>query len=403
MSVEPTKGERTGTSRAWGFVLVVFAVSRLFYLLAGTLLVRAVPINQFQQQSLDVPFGTLSIWARMDSDHYLRIAEGGYEVGSSAFFPLYPLVVRSVDALFGGPVSRAGLSVYGVFISLAAFYFALYFAYRIAERGWGVRTAEGTVLTLAFFPTSFFFNAVFTESLFLALSAGAIWAATGRRNLLLACLLAGLATATRHVGLFLLVPLLYEWWRYRRGYGWRVAYLALVPAGLLAYMVYLWWRFSNPLLFYSSVASGWDREPLWSTAPLYNIFRLAHENIQALFDPANYEPLSFSRMIQVLSGQNYLYNLLFLLFALVMMTVGWRRLPFELRIYGLALIAIPILFTVPSNPLMSIPRYLLVVFPLFIVLGTLLKDRRLLAGYLLISVAASLVFTALFVGWYFVA
>jgi hypothetical protein len=203
--------------------------------------------------------------------------------------------------------------------------------------------------------------------------------------------------------LFLLVPLLYEWWRYRRGYGWRVAYLALVPAGLLAYMVYLWWRFSNPLLFYSSVASGWDREPLWSTAPLYNIFRLAHENIQALFDPANYEPLSFSRMIQVLSGQNYLYNLLFLLFALVMMTVGWRRLPFELRIYGLALIAIPILFTVPSNPLMSIPRYLLVVFPLFIVLGTLLKDRRLLAGYLLISVAASLVFTALFVGWYFVA
>jgi Gpi18-like mannosyltransferase len=101
---------------------------------------------------------------------------------------------------------------------LVAFFFAIYFVYRIAEEGWSARAAQGTVLSLAFFPTSFFFNAVYTESLFLALSAGAVWAARVRKDLLLASILAGLATATRSVGVLLLIPLVAEW-SDRREYG----------------------------------------------------------------------------------------------------------------------------------------------------------------------------------------
>ena len=254
-----TGGEATG--KAWGFVLVVFAASRLFYLTSGALLVEAVPVHPFQGQTLDVPIGTLSIWAHFDGEHYTRIAESGYgaaspllpsryDLASPVFFPLYPLLTRSIADLFGGPVSLGALSVYGVLISLVAFCFALYFVYRVAEEGWGVRAAQGTVLALAFFPTGFFFNAVYTESLFLALSAGAVWAAGVRKNFLLACLLAGLATATRNVGVLLLFPLVGKWAE-RRWYGWPTAYLALVPAGLVAYMAYLWGRFGNPLLFYS--------------------------------------------------------------------------------------------------------------------------------------------------------
>ena len=103
---------------------------------------------------------------------------------------------------------------------MVAFFFAIYFVYRIAEEGWSARAAQGTVLSLAFFPTSFFFNAVYTESLFLALSAGAVWAARVRKDLLLASILAGLATATRSVGVLLLIPLVAEW-SDRREYGWR--------------------------------------------------------------------------------------------------------------------------------------------------------------------------------------
>jgi hypothetical protein len=122
-----------------------------------------------------------------------------------------------------------------------------------------------------------------------------------------------------------------------------------------------------------------------------------------LFDPATYESFGFDRLVIVLSGQNYLFNLVSFLFALAVLAVGWRTLPVELGVYGLALVVVPVLSPPIDNPLMSMPRFLLVAFPLFIVLGALLKDRKLLAGWLSVSAVVSLVFTALFVGWYFVA
>ena len=61
--------------------------------------------------------------------------------------------------------------------------------------------AHRAVLCLALFPTGFYLNAVYPEALFLALSLGAVWAAQVRRNLVLACVLAGplaVAAAVRH-------------------------------------------------------------------------------------------------------------------------------------------------------------------------------------------------------------
>ena len=105
-----------------------------------------------------------------------------------------------------------------------------------------------------------------------------------------------------------------------------------------------------------------------------------------------------------MSSTNRLYSLLFLLFALTVIGAGWRLLPGWLGTYALALLAVPVLFASAAGPLMSTPRFVLAAFPLFIVLGaTVLQDRKVLAGWLLVSAAASLVFTALFVGWYFVA
>jgi Gpi18-like mannosyltransferase len=225
-----------------------------------------VPVDAWQLRSSDVPFGTLSIWAHMDGDHYLSVAQGGYSDGSPVFISLYPLLVRVVAFLFGGPISQGVLSVYGVFVSLTAFCLALYFIYRIVEEGWGTRTARGTVLTLAFFPTSFFFNAVYTESLFLALSAGSVWALRVRENLFLACLLACFATATRNLGVFLLIPLIWEWWHDRHRFSWRAVYLALTPAGLAAYMAHLWWSFGDPLLF-QAIQADWGRAPICLRTP----------------------------------------------------------------------------------------------------------------------------------------
>ena len=397
-------------NRALGFVLLVYTTSRLFYLAAGALLVRLVPVGSFQRITADVPYGTMNLWSHWDGEHYVALAAGGYlqppENASPAFFPLYPFLIRAFAELFGGPISGPALSVWGVLISLLALPFALFFVYRIAEDGWGERVAQTTVLALAFFPTSFFLNAVYTESLFLALSAGALWAARLRKDLLLACALAAFATATRNVGVFLVVPLAYEWLKggAGRGYGlWRgMACLALATSGLLWYAAYLWQRFGDPLLFYTE-QRRWGREATNPLTALRGTVASASDGVGRLFDPGLWEDPSLSRIADHLGEANNAYNLLFLALALALLLVGLRVLPPSLGAYAFLLILPPVLFGTPQGPLMGLPRYMLVAFPLFIVLGVLLRDRRLLGGWLFLSGAFSLLLCALFVTWRFVA
>jgi hypothetical protein len=388
------------------FVLLVYAASRLFYLGAGALFANVVPVSRFQRITADVPFGTMNLWSHWDGEHYVALAAGGYlqppDNVSPAFFPLYPLLIRSFAELFGGPLALGTLSVWGVLLSLLALPFALYFVYNIAREGWGERTAQVTVLTLAVFPTSFFLNAAYTESLFLALSAGSLWALRVRRDLLLACALAAFATATRNVGVFLLVPLAYEWLTNAREYRWRVAYLALAPSGLALYAAYLWWRFGDPLLFYTQ-QSRWGREATGPLDSLLSALTRGGESLVRLFSPRLWADPSLGRVADALGAANNAYNLVFLGLALALLVAGLRVLPPDLSAYSLLLILPPTLFGTPQGPLMGLPRYVLVAFPLFVVLGVLLGERRLLGVWLGLSAASSLVLCALFVTWRFVA
>ena len=156
--------------------------------------------------------------------------------------------------------------MWGVLISLLCTALALFFVFRVAERFYDARAARAATLTLAFFPTAFFLNAVYTEALFLALTAGAVWAAGVRRDLLMAGVFGALAAATRNVGVLLLIPLLLEWIRYRREFGWRgLLGVALVPMGLAGYALFLWKRFGEPFLFARQQSAYWERE---LTSPL---------------------------------------------------------------------------------------------------------------------------------------
>ena len=300
------------------FVLAVYAASRLFYLISGSLLAYVVPTSSFQRVTLDVPSGSMNIWSHWDGEHYVTLAMGGYlnppDNVSPAFFPLYPLLMRSFAELFGGPISKEALSVWGPLISLLFLPFAFYFIYHIALEGWGERVARGTILILAFFPTAFFLNAAYTESLFLALSAGSMWAMRVRKDLLLACVLAGFAAATRNVGIFLVVPLMYEWIKDVERFRWRGVYLLLAPGGLFAYMVYLWVRFGDPLLFYSAQES-WGRQ---ATGPLDTASRAwgaAVEGAGRLLDPDLWAHPSLSNVANQLAGASNFFNLAFFVFA----------------------------------------------------------------------------------------
>jgi len=388
------------------FVLAVYAASRLFYLISGSLLAYLVPTSSFQRVTLDVPSGSMNIWSHWDGEHYVRLAMGGYlhppDDVSPAFFPLYPLLLRSFAELFGGPITKEALSVWAPLLSLLFLPFALYFIYRIALDAFHERVAKGTVLILAFFPTTFFLNAAYTESMFLALSAGSLWAMRVRKDLLVACVLAGFAAATRNVGVFLVAPLTYEWIKDIERFRWRGIYLLLAPGGLFAYMGYLWVRFGDPLLFYSAQES-WGRQ---ATGPLDTASRAwvsAVEGAGRLLDPDLWAHPSLRNVANQLAGASNFFNLAFFVFAMVVLLAGSRYLPLSLTAYGLLLVAPATLFGTLGSPLMGTPRYVLVAFPVFIVLALLFRTRLLLGGWLVMSTLISLALCGLFVSWRFVA
>src|SRR5918998_2195225 len=236
-------GKAASRRSVWAFVFVSFFVSRLLFVGVGAMAVNFLPQADPAGDPLG-PSGFLGYWAHWDGAWYAEIATGGYgerAPASTAFFPLYPVLVKFGTAVGGGP------ALWGVLISLAAALFALFFVYRIAEKLLDARAARAGTLCLAFFPTAFFLNAVYTEALFLALTSGALWAALVRRDLLVAGLLGALAAATRNVGVLLLVPLLFEWMRHRREVGLRGGFrVGLVPAGPMAFGGYLWGRVREP-------------------------------------------------------------------------------------------------------------------------------------------------------------
>jgi hypothetical protein len=385
-------------AEAWIFVLGVLVVSRLIFLAAGALAATCLPGADPAGDPLQPP-GFLNYWAHWDGAWYSEIATEGYGTRapeSTAFFPLYPLLVKLGSSLAGGP------AVWGVVISLLCTALALYFVYRIAENLYGVSAARASTLALAFFPTAFFLNAVYTEALFLALTAGAVWAARVRGNFWLAGVFGALAAATRNLGVLLLVPLFFEWARRRRTVGLRgLAGLVLVPAGLVAYAVFLRQRFGNALVFARQQSAYWERE---LTAPLTTLgraWRDAGEGMKYILDPATLfleAPAGPS-----LEASNTL-NLVFLVFFLLVMVLGFVVLPPDLSIYTSLIVLLPVLTPAPDFPLMSMPRFVLGAFPVFLVLGYLLSRSKLaLISYLVLAGGLGVALTALYTTWRWVA
>jgi len=99
------------------------------------------------------------IWARWDSDFFLRVAQNGYDGTSAAFHPLYPALVAVLGRVLFGHYLLAGLIV-----SLACCLGSFLLLYRLAEERLGPEGAERSVLYLAVFPMSLFLQAVYSES-----------------------------------------------------------------------------------------------------------------------------------------------------------------------------------------------------------------------------------------------
>ncbi|MCW3011634.1 MAG: hypothetical protein JWO90_2038, partial [Solirubrobacterales bacterium] len=309
--------------------------------------------------------------ARWDAVWFLTIAERGYGLDGArpAFFPLYPLLVRGAGTLVGSPV------VGGVLVSLACFGVALGLLHRLTALELGEPAARRAVWLTAAFPMAWVFSAVYSEALFLALSVGCVlaartdrWAWAGALGLL--------AAATRSAGLVLLVPLLVLLWEHRGAGLWRRAgWVALVPAGTAAFCAWLWWDGAGARAPFDAQET-WARELSVPFAAVWEGTVAAWEGARqllsgarepVLFTPAGGDPFEVAQQNLVLWA--------FLALGLVALVGTARRLPPAYPAYALAALALPLSTPVAAQPLMSLPRFLAVLFPLAMWGGARLAGR----------------------------
>jgi hypothetical protein len=344
---------------------------------------------------------------RWDSVHLEAIALHGYRHENlTAFFPLYPLVARAAGELTGSLLAG------GALVSLAAFLVGMVAVHRLAELELGPAAARRTVWLLAFFPAALFFSAFYTESLFLALSAGAIYLARcGRFGW--ACALGALASATRNTGVAVAVPiaLLYLYgpradrppppgpppggssWaaRIRPRYPLRAdaLWILLVPAGLVAYTIYQAVRFGDPV-------ATWHVQTFWSRGfhgPFSAVWYAIPKTWQASYELFTGSHDTFESPIAKLA----LFGSLAL--AAVAVVGLLRRLPAAYGGYVLAALGPPLSSPWPSHPLMSLPRFLAVLFPVHMWLALHTAPPRRFAVVLVASGVMLAVLTVKFATW----
>lgn len=325
-------------------------------------------------------------WERFDALWFLRIANTGYidGDGSAVFYPGFPLVVRFVSTLLGGHPLAGGLVVANLatFGSLVLLYFLT--ASELSER-----IARRSVLYLAVFPSSFFLLAPYSESLFLFLVLLALWAA--RRGRWELAGLAGIgASATRNIGVLLVLPLLTEAiQRFRerhdgselaRGLLWS----GLAAAGAIAYLVF-WQQLSGDPLAPVRQQANWQREAAF---PLGTVLAGTREAF---------------RFIGVYPGGYHLLDWLIVVTALV--AAGWvavRTRPI-FAVYTVASLLAPLSYAFLPRPFMSIPRFLLPLFPLLWAVAAWAERRKgVHEGFLAVSGAFLGVMLVLFVNWYYI-
>jgi Mannosyltransferase (PIG-V) len=378
-------------ARAFRFCVLAFLGLRLGMLLIGVVGVALFP----SLSSVGVPgwragppdLGwqhAFAAWERFDALWFLRIADGGYrlEDGSAAFFPLYPLAIRAVSLVLGGaPLAAATL------VSNAAFLAALYVTYVLTTTELSERIARTTVLLMCLFPASHFFLMPYSESLFLLLAVTTFWAAR-RERWTIGGSAGALAALTRSLGMVLAPALVVEALHQRAERGARVwpaaAAATATVLGLVAYLAY-----------WAVRAGDWfapiTRQADWERTPSFPLLTLWNGTVDAF------------RYLDEPNGGYWLIDWLIVIPMLVASVYAAMRLRPSYGVYLWGGLLLPLTFAFDGRPLMSMPRFLLPLFPAFWGVALGLERLRVPASVAVAAGAAGLgVLALLTVNWYYI-
>jgi len=334
-------------------------------------------------------FPLAGVWERWDACWYIKIATFGYESGeqSAAFFPAFPMAVRVVATITFLPYPVAGMIVPAI-----AFVAAVTGLVRLVETSHGIVIARRAALYLGIFPSAFFLFAPFTEALFLAAVVWTLVFARERRWLL-AAVLAFVAGLTRVQGLLLVLPLAWE---------------ALVAARDARSDRRLATRDGRFIMATSVIATV-------APAIAFLGFALAARQLsgetpydaQAFWGGTSFHPpwevvaASYRWIVERGDGAQAL-NLITLIGSAALLLAAARRMPLTYSLYAWPPIIL-IALRIQPTPLTSTIRFVVVLFPIFIVLALLTGRPWLERAWVILSLLFLGLLTATFLGGDFVA
>jgi hypothetical protein len=360
---------RVSRTRASGngpsFAVSVYLVSRAATLLAaaGIALISATSIG--------------AVSSRWDGGWYLSIVRHGYPSvlpagtgpaaqSSVAFFPGYPMLVRSLSSPTGLPPVLVGVIV-SLLAGLAAAAGLWHLAVRLSDED----AADRAVVLFAFLPSAFVMSMVYADALFLALAVWCLialldgrWAVAGST--------AAMAGLVRPTAVALCVACAWSAVvSIRENGSWRALIApALAPWGGLLYLGYLWIHTGHPFAFFDVEARGWG-----------NRFDAGVANIRrALGHLAEAHMTFFVAEFAIVVGGIAVGSWLL---------ARWHA-PGSMAVYVAVVLGLAML---GSNPV-SFPRFLLAAFPALVPLARRISFRTAMA---IAAVSAVLMTTHFFV------
>lgn len=284
---------------------------------------------------------------RWDAPHYLRIADVGYRDDGEdrlflVFFPLYPLAVRIFHFIIPHYVWAA------LAVSFLTTIVAGYFLQALASLDMDDAETERSLWYFFLFPTAYFLALPYTEALFMATLLGSYFAAR-RGRWAWAGVLGMLACATRLQGLTVLPALAIEAAiREKREAPYRASWLLLVPIGFLVYLAINWQVLGDPLAFMDIQRDHWFHETIFPWESLQEAFRAIRDN-----------PVSADR-VTIFEGRIVAF---FLTAALLAASVRWLRPSYQVYCW------LTLIWLMSVSWQISMPRYVLSLFPLFFILA----------------------------------
>ena len=326
------------------------------------------------------PFGNF------DAVYYLLIAAKGYTV-NAGFFPLFPLSIHIATFPFGD-ILPFEEKQYFTAIALVSFYFlaGLIVFYRLIRLDYKENVAIWSIIFLLIFPTSFFFAAVYSESLFLLLSLASFYFARKKRWVWTG-VVGALLSATRLVGIAIFPALLYEYFKggNSKSLG-KLLSIFLAPVGLIAYSVYNLEMWGNPFYFIEAQGNFANNRSVESVIlPIQTVVR--YFKILISVNPYLYE------------WRVAFFEITFFVFVVILFYVAWKK---KIRISYLIFGALSFIIPVSSGTFSGLPRYIAVIFPIFIAMA-LIKNKVFKIIYCAVSATLLFIFFMLFSKGYFIS